>query len=871
VSTRASLPRPRRAIRARPVPSSRTRDRAPRWRALAALLSLAIAAAAGGPAPLGAQGVPSPQSVLGFGVGADRSLADWPTIVRYFGALAAASPAVVLDTLGPTTNGQPFILATISTPANIRRLAEIRAAQAKLADPRTLGAEEERRLIAAQPSVILISCNIHSTEIASSQMAMELAWRLATDSTLQAQLERVVVLLVPSMNPDGEQMVTEWYRSGLGTPFEGGPMPWIYHPYVGHDNNRDWYMVTQKETRLVTDLLYRRWFPEVFYDVHQMGSEGARLFVPPFVDPINPNVDPLIVRGIAQIGAEMSMALETNGKSGVADHVIYDLWWHGGARSTPTRHNMIGVLTEAASVKIATPITQTMADLKGHDRGLPKYQAQTNFPNPWPGGVWRLRDIVDYELIAARALVKLASDQREAYVRNFVFLGRKSVRLGETEKPYGYEIPLAQRDPSAARRLVEVLRVGGVEVDSTPRSYLVRLAQPYRAHAKDLIEVQHYPKLERWPGGPPERPYDVAGWTLPLQMGVTVWPVDTPLTAPRTPAAGVAAAGGAAPAASGTAGPPVRQRGRGGPVTLDPRNTADYRVAFQALASGARVDVVEGGAPASRGGPLTRLARAPRIALYRSWTGNIDEGWTRWLFDQFAVPYSSLSDSGVKAGKLRDRYDVIVVPDMSLREARDGMSASAVPARYAGGLGAAGLAELKAFAESGGTLVMFDHAAEIATSVLGVDVRRITVPPRLDDWIDSDFASGADSTHRQREPLYAPGSVLRVLVDTRQPVSRGMPDTAAVYFTNSVTFEVPAGSATRVIARYPARAEDILLSGYLQGGVAIAGKAAAVEAQVGGGRVILFGFRPQYRGQAYGTFRMVFNALLEGGSAAPRR
>ncbi|MGH7719566.1 MAG: M14 family metallopeptidase, partial [Gemmatimonadaceae bacterium] len=429
---------------------------------LALVVWLAAAALPGGQAL--AQQIPAPRDALGFEVGADRRLADWGQIVGYLGRLAEASPAVRLDTLGASTLGKPFVMAAISTPENIGRLREIRNAQALLADPRRLSPQEERRLVASQPAVLLISCNIHATEIASAQMAMELAHRLATNDTLQRSLRDVVVLLIPSMNPDGEQMVVEWYRQGVGTRWEGGPIPWLYHHYVGHDNNRDWYMVTQKETQLVTDVLYRQWFPQVVYDVHQMGNEGARLFVPPFVDPINPNVDPLIVRQIAHIGTEMALALESRGKSGVADGVVYDLWWHGGMRSTPTRHNMVGVLTEAASVRIATPITQDTAKLRGHERGLPEYERRMNFPNPWPGGAWRLRDIVDYELIASEALVRMLSQQREEYVRSFVALGRKQVTLGETQAPYAYVIPAQQRDPAAAEELLRVLRAGGVEV-----------------------------------------------------------------------------------------------------------------------------------------------------------------------------------------------------------------------------------------------------------------------------------------------------------------------------------------------------------------------------------------------------------------------
>ncbi len=791
--------------------------------------------------------VPTPRSHLGYEVGADRTLADWSQITGYFSKLAAASPVVRVDTLGRTTNGLPMIVATISSPENMGRLEEIRRAQARLADPRTLSADDERRLIAAQPMVVMVQCNIHSTEIASSQMAMELAYRLATNDSLQRSLRDVVVLLVPSANPDGQQMVTEWYRKGLGTKWEGGPMPWLYQKYTGHDNNRDWYMVTQKETRLITDLLYRRWFPEIMYDVHQQGNEGMRMTLPPYVDPIDPNIDPIIVREIGHIGAEMSLALEARGKSGVGDGATYDLWWHGGARSTPYRHNMVGLLTEAASVRIATPITQDTSKLRGHPRGLPKYERRMNFPNPWPGGTWRLRDIVEYELIAAEALVRMASEQRADYVRNFVTVTRRQVRLGETSGPRAYVLPSGQHDPFAARKLVDVLQLGGVEVFETSGpltlggrsygagSYVVPMAQPYRAHAKDLLEVQRFPRMERYPGGPPERPYDVAGWTLPLQMGVTAIALDS--TVPAAALRKVSA---------------VRaDRCQGGYDRF--RNSGCYlRLASQL---GARA--------APRGGRAALPARMPRVGLYKPWTANMDEGWTRWVLEQFEMPYTTLTDSLVKAGNLRARFDAVVLPDMPLRDARDGMRAEQVPPEYAGGLGAAGLAELRRFVEGGGTIVTLDHSAEVATAALGVNVTRINVPSRLDDDEESAPSAGSDSgAPRRRSPLYAPGSIFRVLVDARHPVAAGMPDSAAVYFTNSTTFDVPAGSPARVIARYPSSPNDILLSGYLQGAEAIAGKAAALEVPVGAGRVVMFGFRPQYRGQSYGTFRMLFNALL---------
>lgn len=796
-----------------------------------ALCAIALPVAAFAQRPARSAAVPSPSEHLGFQVGADRTLADWGQITGYFQRLATVSRAVHVDTLGPTTNGQPFIVVAVSSPANIARLPALRAAQAKLADPRRLTPDEERGLIATQPSVVFISNNIHGSEIGGSQMAMELAYRLATVDTLQRLLEKEVVLIAPSMNPDGQRMITEWYRKNLGTKWEGGPLPWLYHPYVGHDNNRDWFMVTQKETRLVTDYLYGAWFPEIFYDVHQMGAEGARLFVPPLVDPVNPNLDPMIVRGIAHVGAEMAFALEERGKSGVANSMIYDLWWHGGARSTPTRHNMIGVITEAASVRIATPITQDTSKLRGHARGLPKYERRINFPNPWPGGTWRLRDIIDYELIAAEALVRLASEQREDYVRNFIAMGRRAIETGATKPPYAFVIPAGQRDAGAVERLVDVLRVGRVEVGQAKAaftaggttypagSYVVRMDQPYRAHAKDLLEVQRFPRMEQYPGGPPERPYDVAGWTLPLQMGVKVVPVDQPLTVETSLVTDAA--------------PRVRCTPRTATAMTDAAVARDTR----------------------QYGCLTRV---PRVGLYKSWTANMDEGWTRWVLDDFKLPYTSIGDSVVRAGGLRRQFDVIVIPDLSLREVRDGMSAEQVPPAYAGGVGQEGLAALKQFASEGGHLVLVDGATELAPAALGIDVKLVTA------------GGGRRNAATDAEQIYAPGSILRVLVDTTHAIGKGMPDSAAIYFVNSTSLELPAGSPGRVIARYPADPDAILLSGFLQGASKLAGKVAAADIPLGTGRVTMFGFRPLYRAQSYGTFKMFFNAVLEQASPAVR-
>ena len=810
--------------------------------------------------------VPTPSDVLGIAVGADRTLADWPQILRYFATLAQRSPSVKLDTIGSTTQGRAMIVAAISTPENIRRLDAILAAQKRLGDPRTLTAAAEDSLVATQPTVVWINCNLHSSEIGSSQMAMELAYSLATTDSLQQSLKNTVILLVPSANPDGMQMIIDWYKKGLGTPFEGGPMPWLYHQYVGHDNNRDWYMVTQKESRNISSALYGKYFPQIFYDVHQQGSNGMRLTVPPHIDPINPNVDVRIVRGINLVGQRMSWALQQAGKTGVGDGITYDLWWNGGARSTPTRHNMIGLLTEAASVRIATPITLSPDSVIANARGL-RNQPRVNYPSPWTGGTWRLRDIMDYELIAAQSLVRMAAEMRGDIVRSMVQVARTQIANGVGQQ---YVIDSKQRDPAAAYALVQVLRRGAVDVlgdDDAVRasggSWIVPLNQPYAAHVRDLFEEQ------KWPPSAGDRPYDVAGWTLPYQMGVTV--------RRETATQSTAATSGAA-AKCGLPG--------GGNVTLDLRDSRAFPATFAALSKGVRVDMyraqdnasvtlpssfAKGYTPdggwcgvstlASGSGERTRLTKSVRVALYKPWTASMDEGWTRWLFDQQGVPYANATDSVIKAGNLRANFDVLIIPDMSLREAKSGLGNTTAPAEYAGGLGADGVKAIGDFVAAGGVLMTFDRGSELAVeAVPGMPVRRISPQSRAParDGRARDDSSGAAAGAN----VVAPGSILRTISAPGHRLTMGMPDTVPVYFTNSTAFEVAQDARVEVPLRYPSDVASLLMSGYLAGGEAIAGKAAAVDVAVGAGRVVMFGFRPQYRGQSWGTFKLVYNAIL---------
>lgn len=850
------------------------------WSVRGALLLLLL------PYSLVAQ-VPTPESVLGFRVGADSMLADWGQIGGYFARLAAASPRVRVDTLGFTTQGRPYLLVTITDSANLARRTELMAAQRRLADPRTLEPAAERALAGSQPAVVLISCSIHSTEIAASQMAMELAWQLVSDTAEAALLRHVVVLLVPSANPDGIDIVTDWYRRSRGTPYDGSSPPWLFHPYVGHDDNRDWYMLTQPETRYLTRVLYHDWFPEVVYDIHQMGGNGARMFVPPFADPVNPNLDGMLVSGINEVGAVMAGALADSGYTGVAHQIDFDLWWHGGNRTVPARHNMIGILTEAASARIASPVRLAPSALRQPERGV-------NYPSPWPGGWWRLRDIVDYELTTSEALVRFAAREHAAFVSRFVRLGRRAVEAGRTQQPAAYAIAPAQRDAGARAQFANLLIAGGVEIrrarapfasggrDYPAGTLVIPLAQPFRAHVKDLVERQVYPARSAYPGGPALPPYDVTGWTLPLQMGVTVDSLGAPVAGDLEPVDSVAVA-------------PGHITGAGAVVLLRNRSNGEATAVWRALAAGASVAIAP--APFEAGGRswptgtlavrgrnaravLDTAARAlgfdgvavprlaawpgaptvthqPRVALYRSWNANMDEGWTRWVLERLGVPYTTVTDSAVRAGALASRFDVVLLPSEPAAAIRDGRRPGSAPPQYTGGLGTEGAAALRAFLDSGGTLVALGEASAYAIEDLGVP------------------GSVAGAAHRGAQPadlsrFSAPGSIFEAEVDRGHPVASGMDSVTAVYFISTPILNAAPGD--RVIVAYP-RDRNPLLSGYVEGVEALEGHPALLEAPVaeGRGRAILFGFRPQHRGQTNATFKLLTNAILYGAASAPTR
>ena len=826
------------------------------------------------------QAVTSPEQAFGFKPGTDRKLADWVQLTAYFKTLSTQSDRIRYEEIGKTTEGRPFVTVTISSAANMAHLDDYRRMQAALADPRVTSEAQAKDLIARGKTVLVVTCNIHSTEIASSQSASEFAYRLATGDTpeIKAILDNVIVVLVPSLNPDGQQLVTEWYRKYLGTPYEGSSPVVLWHHYTGHDDNRDWAGFTQVETQLAVNKVINPWHPEILYDIHQMGSNGPRIYLPPWVDPIDPNVDPLLVSSMNALGTNTALEIAETGKQGVLIHGVYDFW--SPLRDYIALHNGLRILTESASVNIASPIDIPFEKL---DRGI-GYDAKVaawNFPNPWKGGHWTLGDIVAYQMDAFFAIAHDAAVHRERYLADYYRIGQHAVHPA-ADVPYAYVIPSGQADSGAVARLVNILRTGDNEVEQASAdfdaggkhyargSYVVRLAQPYGNFAKTLLEVQHYPNIAEYPGGPLQRPYDVTAHTMPLLFGITADAVKSPFTVASTPV----------DRAQAPAGSFTRSSTHHGYLIGDRSNSSLYAL-FALLKSGVQVYRLRG--PGAEPGTIyvpeqkgieARLAelagkypvaitpaasaptgsalrvRAPRIALYQSWIPSMDEGWTRWIFDQNAIPYTRVVDADMRKGGLNERFDVIVLPDnapAAITSGRAGFGERGgpeTPPEYKGGLGDAGMAALKQFTEYGGTVVALNKASLVYTA------KGSAVTNAL-DAVD-------------KKDIYIPGSILETSVDVTHPIAFGSMPTVPIFFELSPSFKVSADA--KPIATYTS--DTPLLSGWVLGGKYLKGTSALAEEPMGKGRVILFGFRPQYRALSEGTYKFFLNALLYASSSA---
>ncbi len=777
--------------------------------------------------------VPTPKEHLGFAPGDDFKLADYAQISGYFQKLTRSSDRIKLVEFGKSALGKPTYVAFISAAENLKRLDRYRDISRRLALGQA-SADEARALSDEGKAVVWIDSGLHASEVAPAQHSPELAYRMLTDETpaFEAIRRNVILMQIPAINPDGLDWIVHWYRENVGTPYESAPLPWLYQKYAGHDNNRDWFMLNLVETRNATRLLFQEWFPQIVYNQHQAPPFPARIFVPPYAEPLNPHIPAAVMEGVNLIGSAIKERFAREGKPGVLSYHGYDAWWNGGLRTAPAFHNMHGILTETALNSYGTPRVYSPAELPpSFTNGIPTNEPSVFYQRPWMGGKWGTRDAVEYMLTADFAILQLAAERRGDYLLKSFQLAQASIAAGGRGKPYAYVVRPDQFDRAAALEMLERLQYAGIVVQRAQApfqangktfpegTHVMPAGQPFRPYLIDLMEPQKYPELRAGVTGPTKRPYDIAGWTLPMSMGVTVERVDEAFEGNLRSEAPIK--------------PP----------------TPEY--------SG------------QSGG------RQPKIALYEPFTANMDQGWTQWVLDRYRVPYTLLHNADFAAEKALAGFDTVILASQAassiLHGTRDGEFAAERRAgedrirtvsvqrpQYTGGIGVPGLARLRKFVQDGGTLIALDDATELPIQLFPLPVRNVARAA----------AATAGAENHAAVPFYSPGSLLRMTVDTAHPLAAGMPKDIVAFSSGGHAFDLNIGAAynkgdreVRTVVRFAAA--NLLASGWVSGERAVLGKSAMVEARYGKGRVVLFAFRPQFRGQTHGTFRLLLNAIYQ--------
>jgi hypothetical protein len=921
------------------------------------LLPLFIAAAAD------AQGrVTPPKEHFGFNIGDDYRLATYTQFAEYWRRIDAESDRMRVVEIGRTAEGRPQLMAIVSSPANLARLDQLREISRRLALAENVTADEARALAREGKAVVWIDGGLHATEVLGAHQLIQTVYDLVSrdDEETRRILNDVVVLAVHA-NPDGMELVSSWYMREADTLKRNTSIPRLYQKYIGHDNNRDFFMSNQPETRNMNHVMYWEWFPQIVYNHHQSGPAGTVMFAPPFRDPFNYNFDPLVPVGIDAVGAAMHSRFAAEGKPGVTmrSGANYSTWWNGGLRTTVYFHNMIGLLTET----IGNPTPTTIPFIA--EQQLPR--ADLYFPiEPQR---WHFRQSIEYSLTANRAVLDYASRNREHLLHNIYLMGRRSIEKGSRDTwtttpkaiaevqsaierqraaaadtvpaasaaavagagavgdavapsgrradpklfreilrdprdrdPRGYVIPVDQPDFPTATKFVNALRHVGVTVERAtrafdvagkrygPESYVVRTAQAFRPHVLDMFEPQDHPNDFAYPGGPPRRPYDNAGWTLAYQMGVRFDRIlhgfDCPceridgLAKPpaRTVAGATGATGFLLSHAPNDAFVAVNRLLKAGAEVYWLRSavTANGRThpagTFYVTAGNAATPLVQRaaselglgveGTTAQPTADAVRL-RPRRIALWDQYGGSMPSGWTRWLLEQYEFQFDVVYPQQIDAGELRAKYDVIILPNGAMGErARGGRSAQPsaadLPTEFRGMLGRLStersVPQLRRFLEAGGTVIAVGSSTILAQH-LGLPVASALV----------ERAPSGGERALSAAKFYVPGSVLRVAVDSAAPLAAGMPSRLDVFFDNSPTFRLrpDAGRRSlRAVAWFdsdsPLRSGWAWGQSYLKGGVAIA------EAKVGQGTLVLLGPEVTFRGQPHGTFKFLFNGIYVG-------
>ncbi len=821
---------------------------------------------------------PAPQSVLGHTPGDDFYLANYEESVNYFHTLASHTDRMKVVTVGKTTQGREIEIGIISAPENLARLDEYKGNAKRLARALNLDNDQAHALARDSKVIVHIDGGLHSSEVAGGQHSIALAYKLVSaqnDPEIDAILHNVILVLWPTLNPDGQDMVVSWYRKNLGTQYEVSPLPWLYQEYVGHDNNRDGFMMNMKEEQVIarTEM---DWSPAIFYCQHQTAPFPARIWIPPFADPISGNISPYVRSWLNVIGTNMTAYLDQHNMPGAVSESRFDNWYAGFTDWAGVFRNEISFFTETALYRYATPRFYTADEFPKEYADL---RALSMYTTPWQGGWWHLKEAVDYMVAGSMSVLDLAAKNRETLLYNQYQAARDNSH--RTDPPFAYVIPVKQADVPEAGLLAQKLMDNGLDLyQSQPGfqangisypagSWVVPMDQPFSPMAKELLERQVYPAGaagETAAGN--HLPYDITGWTLPLQMGVAVDVVSDPLEPAQV---------SKLTRVSAIKLPEGRVEGSGQTFAISHKPNAAFEVVNAALTKGATVALANDPLKTAEGTErgafiISGLKRAEvnalttqfatdaeavpdtpdhttplkpaRIGLYRPWQPSIDEGWTRWILENYKFPFKNIYNAEIRSAGLRTRYDVIILPDLNAAQLMEGFHPGVVPGQYAGGLEKAGIDNLRNFVEEGGTLITFNGAAAAIIPLFSLPVQNVL--------------QGLPN-----DKFYCAGALLRIETQhPEMPINFGLPASPTVMFERGPAFATLPGFKGAILARYPKR-DDPLESGMVIHSEVLHDQIAALQVSFGKGRIFLYGFKPQHRGQAHGTYRYLFNALYQ--------
>jgi hypothetical protein len=844
-----------------------------------------------------AQSIPAPEEILGFKVGADYHLATYEQAIEYFKKLEQSSNRIKLFSMGKTSMGKIMFYAIISSEQNMVELEKYRSIMTKLSLVKGLTDEEAEKLATEGKAIVYIDGGLHASECAPAQHNIQLAYDLVSgqDRKTKFILDNTILLLVFA-NPDGMTLLADWYHPNVGTPYEVSPMPWLYHKYVGHDNNRDSYFVNMIETQNITKLVNQEWYPVILYNHHQTAPFPARIWIPPNSEPTNPNVHPMLVRWSNLIGSAMGTAFDEAGQDGAVSRVIFDTWYPGYVTQVVDSHNIISILTETALYRYATPHFYTIRDFP---KEYQDFTISAFYPSPWKGGWWRLKDAVDYCLTASKAVLYTAAKYHEELLNDKYKMGRDVIERFKKEPPYGWIIPPDQWDPPTAAVLLNKMIMLGIDVYKAKNSFVVDgityakgtlvipMTQPFALFIKNVFEVQHYPDLRKYPAlwqgivrpvkfeGAPLRPYDAAGWTLPYQTGVKVLAANSSFKADLEKVAEVTPPMGKIEGSTGygyiispaynnayiAVNRILQKKGKifrakkefsagnkkflAGSFIISSSSTSSSAIDSLAKDLSLKIDRM-----VSRPTVPTYTVKNAKIGLYKPWTASMDEGWIRWLLEQYEFPYQNISNADIKAGNLVNRFDVIILPNIWPSTIINGFPKGYVPPNYTGGIEQQGVMNLKEFVETGGVLLCLEASSDFA-----IDEFNLPVKDSLKNVKPEEFS--------------CPGSLLRLEFDNNHPVAYGMNKKAAGFFSRDPVFTIQPSFKDNqkavTIGKYPS--QNLLMSGYLVGENKLYNKSSVVEVEYNKGKIILFGLAVHNRVQSLGTIRLLLNAILYGASS----